>query len=333
MALTGCYFKFSRLRRWLGVLIVAGWLTQSATAQDVQTGHYAPGWNAGLRAGVIPREPGLYFLNTNMFFNASRFKDGRGRTASTDETDYVLTALAISWRPDFQLFGGDYMAIVTPAFGNLSGRPVLVDGEPEDPGAGLTDMYFAPLALGWRFDRLNVAAVLGGFAPTGSFRLGSVKNTGLGFWTFIPHVAATYRYDDGIFANTPLLLMGAARYEIHSNQQERDFRPGDTFTFEWSAGLELGPRTEIGVTGFVYRQVNNPSGADANPVDKYRSNGIGLHVAHGIGPVNLSARVYRDYNVRNGPAGTLVYLEIGFAWPRKNPTKSSGVNKLSDFDG
>lgn len=300
----------------LGLVVLVCLFPMFGTAQDVQTGHYAPGWNAGLRAGTMPVDPGWYLLNTTMYYSASKFKDGNGNTSSNDSTDYLLTALAISWRPEFTLLGGDYMAVVTPAFGNLSGKPILVDGEPENPNAGLTDLYFAPVVLGWHLDDLDIVAALGGFAPTGKFRLGSVKNTGLGFWTFIPHVAATYRNDNGIFENTPLLAMGAARYEIHSNQEERDFRPGDTFTFEWGLGLELGKRTDVGVTGFFYRQVTNPDGADAQRVDKYRSNGIGAHVSHIFGPVSMGLRVYRDFNVRNGPEGTLAYLEIGMGWPR-----------------
>jgi hypothetical protein len=299
-------------------LVVFCALAGPSVAQDVQTGHYAPGWNVGLRAGTMPEKPGWYFLNTTMYFNASRFKDGAGNTSSDAETDYLLTALAISWRPDYQLLGGDYMAVATPAFGNLSGLPILVDGQPQDPGSGLTDLYFAPLVLGWHFDDLDLVAALGGFAPTGKFELGSSKNTGLGFWTFIPHVAASYRADQGIFEKTPLLAMGAARYEIHSNQQGRDFRPGNTFTFEWSLGLEVGRATELGVSGFLYRQVTDPSGADARPVDKYRSNGIGVHVAHNFGVLSLGLRVYRDFDVRNGPEGTLGYLELGFGWPRSS---------------
>lgn len=302
-------------RRLYGT-VFAALLCVPAAAQDVVTGHYAPGWNSGLRAGVMPRDPGWYFLNTSMFFNAERFKGGSGETTSTDETDYALTALAISWRPDFELLGGDYMAVVTPAVGNLSGLPILVDGRPQEPNAGLTDLYFAPAALGWHLGDLDVTAALGGFAPTGQFSLGSSENTGLGFWTFIPHVAASWRYDSGWFADTPLLVVGAARYEIHSNQEGRDFRPGDTATFEWGVGLELAERTELGVVGHFYRQATDASGADARPVAKYRSNGIGIHFQQGIGPVNLGIRAYRDFDVRNGPEGTLVYVELGFGFPK-----------------
>jgi hypothetical protein len=303
--------------RWLGVLGLLCGLVSPAYAQSVQTGHYAPGWNSGLRAGVMPEAPGWYFLNTTMYFNAQRFRDGSGDVVSRDETDYLLTALAISWRPDFQLLGGDYMAVVTPAVGNLSGVPILVDGEPNDPGVGLTDIYFAPLTLGWHLQDLDVVAALGGFAPTGDYdKDDPTDNTGLGFWTFIPHVAASYRLDRGLFESAPFLGMGAVRYEIHSNQQGRDFRPGDTLTLEGGVGLELGSRTEAGIMGFHYRQTTNPNGSDAEPVDKYRSSGIGLHLAHTIGSVALSGRVYRDFDVRNGPQGTLAYLEIGFGLPR-----------------
>ena len=122
--------------RWLRMLLLSCAFAGPSGAQDVQTGHYAPGWDARLRAGTMPKDPGWYFLNTTMYFNAARFKDGSGNTSSNDRTDYLLTALAISWRPDFQLFGGDYMAVVTPAVGNLSGLPILVEGQPEKPNRG-----------------------------------------------------------------------------------------------------------------------------------------------------------------------------------------------------
>jgi hypothetical protein len=291
-------------------------LTGSAVAQDVQPGHYAPGWNAPLRAGTVPVDPGWYVLNTTMYFNAQKFRDGNGDVSSTDTTDYLLTAFAISWRADVRVLGGDYMAVVAPAFGNLSGLPSLVDGEPQDPGAGLTDLYLAPLVLGWHVERFEVAAALGFFAPTGRFTPGGADNVGLGFWTFNPHVATTYRLDAGIFEKTPFLAMGALRYEVHSNQEGRDFRPGDTLTFEWGIGVEAGERTDVGLSGFVYRQVSDPTGEDAQPVDRYRSNGLGIHVSHNFGPVSAGLRVYQDRDVRNGPEGTLAYLEIGFGWPR-----------------
>jgi hypothetical protein len=62
--------------------------------------------------------------------------------------------------------------------------------------------------------------------------------------------------------------------------------------------------------------VTDATGSDARPVDKYRSDGIGLTLTQGIGPVNVNLRGYRDFNVRNGPEGTLVYLDIAWGWPR-----------------
>jgi hypothetical protein len=302
----------------ISILILSVITTETGQAQDVQTGHYAPGWNGALKAGVTPPDPGLYFTSTTMFFNARKFKDGSGNTVpDSDEMDYIVTALAIAWRPDFKVFGGDYMAVVTPAFGNLSGLPVLVNGELKKPSPSLGDMFFTPISLGWHWSEFHLTAALGGFAPTGRYNYGGSDNTGLGFWTFYPYVAATYRSEKGIFKRFPLLVMGGLRYEVHSNQEGRDFRPGDSFTFEYGLGLELGKRTDIGVTGFVYRQVTDPTGDDAKPVDKYESNGIGGHISHGIGPFTFALRGYQDFEVRNGPEGTLVYLEVSLAWPWK----------------
>jgi len=300
------------------VAFAVAFVSEPARGQDVQTGHYAPGWNGNLKAGMMAPEPGFYMQSTTMFFNARKFKDGSGDTASSDETDYVLTALALVWRPDFKLLGGDYQAVVTPAFGNLSGIPILVDGAPQDPPVSFTDIFFSPIGLGWHWSEFHLVAALGGFAPSGRFELGSSDNTGLGFWTAMPFALGTFRTERGIFKRFPLLATGGLFYEIHSNQLDRDFRPGDSFTFEWALGLEVAERTTVGVAGHLYRQVTDPSGSDATPVDKYGSNGIGATLSHGIGPVNLALRVYQDFETRNGPEGTLLYFDIAWGWPMKS---------------
>lgn len=287
-------------------------------AQQVQTGHYAPGWNGTLKAGIMASDPGLYMLSTTFFYNAQKFIDGSGDTSNENETDYVLTAMAVVWRPDFKLFGADYQVLVVPTVGNLSGLPVLVGGEPQNAPVGLSDTFFSPIALGWHWSEFHLVAALGGFAPTGKFNLGGDDNVGLGFWTAMPFAMGTYRTERGLFEKFPLLATGNVFYETHSNQQGRDFRPGDTFTFEVSVGLEFAERTAAGVSGFLSRQVTDPSGADAEPVDKYRSNGIGLTLSQGIGPVTMNLRGYWDFGVRNGPEGTLVYVDIAWGWPREN---------------
>ena len=285
-------------------------------AQSVQTGHYAPGWNGTLKAGMMAIDPGIYMQNTTMFFNATSFKNGSGETVNDSETDYVLNALAVVWRPDVKLFGGDFQAVATPAIGNLSGIPVLVNGEPQDAPVGFTDIFFSPLTLGWHWPEFHLVASLGGFAPTGRFKFGETDNTGLGFWTAMPFTLGTYRTERGVFRKYPLLATGGAFYEIHSNQQGRDFRPGDSFTFEWSIGLELSERTAAGISGFFYRQVTDAGGLDAEPVEKYRSNGIGLTFSQGVGPVNVNLRGYWDFDVHNGPEGTLIYIDIAWGWSR-----------------
>ena len=308
------------------VVIGIGVAIPSAQAQSVQIGHYAPGWNGNLKAGVMAPDPGIYIMGTAMFFNAGKFRDGSGETVSNDEADYILGALALVWRPDLELWGADFQVVMTPAFGNLSGRPVLVDGRPQDAPVGFTDMFFSPFGLGWHWNEFHLVAALGAFAPTGKFDPGANDNTGLGFWTAMPYALGTYRTERGVFEKLPLLATIGLFYETHSNQKGRDFRPGDSFTFEWALGLELAERTSLGMAGFVYRQVNDPSGIDATPLDKYRSNGIGLILSQGIGPVNLNLRAYRDFDVRNGPDGTLAYIDIAWGWPRNaSSSKKTGM--------
>lgn len=193
---------------------------------------------------------------------------------------------------------------------------MLVDGKPQNAPVGLTDMFFSPIGLGWHWPEFHLVTALGGFAPTGKYDFGSSTNVGLGFWTLMPFTLGTYRTERGIFENLPMIVTSGLFYEIHSKQQEHDFRPGDSFTFEYSLGLEFAERTSFGLSGNFYQQVTDPGGSDAVPVGKYRTSGIGVTFSQGIGPVNLNLRAYQDYNVRNGPEGTLVYFDITWGWPQ-----------------
>jgi len=291
--------------------------TGAAVAQ-VQTGHYIPGWNAGLQAGVMAPDPGFYMGSTTHFYHADDAKDGDGnKVPDAGQTDSIITELAFVWRPDWKVLGANYQAVLAPSVGNLSGRPILVDGEFEDPPVGLSDTFIAPAALGWHWQELDLLASFGIFAPTGKYNHGSNDNTGMGFWSFMPYTVASYRTERGIFAKTPLLLMGAFRYEWHSEQDGHNFTPGDNYTIEWGVGLEVTAKTSIGLNGFFYRQSDDASGSDATPTSKYRADGVGASVAHSFGPIDANLRLYQDQNVENGPDGTAVFLELGWGWPKQ----------------
>jgi hypothetical protein len=183
----------------------------------------------------------------------------------------------------------------------------------ERPPSGLSDLFFSPIGLGWHWKEFHLIGALGVFAPTGKFTLGGADSTGAGFWTTMPWVAGTYRTERGVFRKTPLLVMGSLRYEVNFKQQGHDFRPGDALTVEWGLGLEVTPKTRLGLIGFTNRQMTDPSGSAVMPVAKYRASAIGATVQQSFGPVDVALRLYRDFGVRNGPEGTNVYVEIGWS--------------------
>ena len=44
-------------------------------AQIVQTGHYAPGWNGTLKAGIMAPEPRFYMQSFTLFYNAQKSRE------------------------------------------------------------------------------------------------------------------------------------------------------------------------------------------------------------------------------------------------------------------
>ena len=83
--LTGYQAQFILVSTILFLIASVG----SLGAQNVQTGHYAPGWNGNLKAGMMAPDPGFYMQSTTMFYNARKFKDGSGDTATPTRINFI----------------------------------------------------------------------------------------------------------------------------------------------------------------------------------------------------------------------------------------------------
>jgi hypothetical protein len=77
--------------------------------------------------------------------------------------------------------------------------------------AGVSDIYFAPIVLGWEKGNLNYTVNYGFYAPSGSFDPSSALNPGLGYWEHQIQAGATYSIGKPKLWNTFFLISGQVR--------------------------------------------------------------------------------------------------------------------------
>jgi hypothetical protein len=171
---------------------------------------------------------------------------------------------------------------------------------------GLGDIFVEPILLGWHFDRWDVTAAAGVWAPTGDYSLTNAANPGKGFWTGMFTLGATYYFDQ----EKTWHLSALSRYETNTRKRDVDIRPGDDFHIEWGFGKTVCKGLDIGVTAYTHWQVTNDRGSavnyDASVHDRFYSVGsVGPEILYSWQPAKMffSLRYQREFGARDRTEG------------------------------
>lgn len=281
-----------------------------ASAQTVATGHYVPLAASGLKSGILPTRPGLIYQNSTLFYHTSSFRDDDGNEiGGADEVNVWANRNGLLWMTGLKVLGADYGAALAVPIANLAPNPVVVEGETLSTGIGIGDISLGPLRLGWHWPDLHVQSGYSIFVPTGRFKLNASDNTGKGFWTHMLHTGVTWMPK----GERPWHVSLMTRYEMHSNQKDRDLVPGHTLTLDMGLGKKITDTMDLGLVGYFYRQMTATTGSDAiNPL-KYRSYGIGAEIQYVIAKkFPAKVRLGHDFEARNLSQGLFAILEFNF---------------------
>jgi len=246
-----------------------------ASAEEGGTGHCVPGSIASFIDGVPPSETFVVRLNL-LYYRGSVGADQplpiAGLTAFGAEASSWATGLTMLWRPPGIFCGrlSDAMSATIPyvrldlsATVNttlLSGAPVSVRRSTGTSGLG--DIVLMPLMLNYSVSRdFNVNIRTGVYAPTGSYELGRLANTGKNFWTFEPIPGLMYfGQKNGIETS---VFVGA---DFNTENGATDYSSGTQFHVDGTVARHLpllGGLAGLGVTGYDDDQVTGDSGSGA----------------------------------------------------------------------
>ena len=302
------------MRKFIAVVVlccVFGFMgTLSGIAFASETGHYVNG-GEGIKAATLP-PPGFYYRMYNVFYNADTLtdKDGNKLDVGFDLSVYSLVNRFV-WISNMKILGADLgvTAVIPLVYTDIEIKALGI----KDDKFSLGDIAVEPFVLSWHGPRYDAVFGLAVYVPTGEYDRNKPASPGKDFWTGMISIGGTCYLDAEKTWSASIL----GRYEIHSEKDETDVRPGDDFHFEWGIGKTLAKIWDVGLTGYCQWQVTDDRGSDVT-WDKSvhdRVYAVGPEVSVFIPPARLSVslRSQWEFGAEDRPEGnitTLIFTKI-----------------------
>jgi hypothetical protein len=244
--------------RFLALTALAA-LSLSSPAQ--QLGHYIGGFTGLENGSTAP--PGFYAAAFGLVQPINSIKGPGGNTVLRPDIDVGGVIAAYSVVTPKKILGGDYsLAFMVPVL-NTRFTANLFDASAES--AGVSDILFEPIGLGWAKGRANYTADYAFYAPSGNFDPSSPLNPGLGFWEHQIQAGITYNIDKKKLWNAS----GLTTWEINMSKSGLDVKPGPIFTGEYSFGRRFFKyQMNAGIVGYASQKLSPDSGSGINPLIK-----------------------------------------------------------------
>ena len=180
--------------------------------------------------------------------------------------------------------------------------------------SGFGDLTVVPVMLAWKSDDWQYDFLMPVYAPTGSYQIGRLGNTGLNYWTFDPIVGAAY-------SNAKSGFNAAAHlgYAINTENNATQYKSGNYLHLD-TAVQQIFPLgsgcANIGAEAWYFEQVTCDSGAGATlGCFKGRTAGIGPVLGY-IQPIGNEKLLFEfkwlpELDTQEPPEGRLRVAEDG----------------------
>jgi hypothetical protein len=303
------------------VMLLAG----GTMAEEGGSGHYFPGSMASFMDGVSADPAFVVRLNALDYggsFGAEREVPIGGLTALDVNVGSQAIGLTLFWRPSWGSISDKWsfaMSTTIPFVElNVSAE---IDATPlggetvrrSDSINGLGDVLLFPAMFNYKAGpNLNINARIGVYAPTGSYEVGRLANTGKNFWTVEPTVGVIYfGQKNGIEA------AGFVGVDFNTENPDTDYKSGTQMHFDGTLAQHFplwGGMAGAGASAFWYQQVTGDSGAGANlGAFKARAHGVGPAISYirklGQGELLVEFKWLHEFDNKNRPEGDTLFLK------------------------
>jgi len=302
-------------------------LSATCLAEEGGSGHYQPGSMSSFADGVSATP--MFLTRLNVVNYDGEFDRGKplpiaGITALNAEAKATAVALGVAWAPEWGKLNDSWqfqMAATVPVLSMKVSADVATSTQRgsatvrrSDTETALGDIVLQPIMFNQNFSPdFNINYRVSLYAPTGSYKLGRLANTGKNYWTIEPMVAFMYfGQKNGREAS---IYVGA---DFNEENSDTHYKTGTQVhidsTFAQHFPLWNGV-VGAGVTAYWYQQIKGDSGSGANFGDfKGRTNGVGPVLSY-VGQINkrklvAEFRWMHEYGVENRLSGDTAYVKV-----------------------
>lgn len=289
-----------------------------ATKAPAQNRGVYPLGLSAINSGVSP-EPGLTYSDSFLFYSRSEQKGASSEVLATGQHSVLLDMNTLLWASNGEIasLGGARFssAVTVPITNHALSSPVQgsISG-----GGGFGDLYFQPVILGWREQRVDFRAIAGLLAPTGKFNARATDNVGNGYWTPVLAAGETFYISEDKRTTFSAFEM----YELHSTQWGTHIHPGDTYDFDYSLMRTISFRDsqlQFGLVGYAAWQTTAKTGPEITPAEedqRYRVNAIGggLNYILPTRNLNLGFKFFDEYSNQWTYQGFSIQVSAGIGF-------------------
>ncbi len=315
----------------LFILSVATFTAFTARAEEGGSGHYLPGSMSSFMDAVPPAETFIARFNFVYYegsYGGNPIPFARLIGTNVNAESYA-GGLTLLWRPPLDL--GEKWSFALSTTIPYVWLDVTADASAEVPSIkgtipptvkrsdsvnGIGDIVLMPLMLNYKFTPdFSINFRVAAYAPTGSYELGRLANTGKNFWTIEPTVGFMYFGQKNGFEAS--IFTG---YDFNSENEDTDYQSGDQFHVDGTIAQHFplaGGLVGVGVNGYWYEQVTADSGDGAAfGAFKGSTAGLGpvLSYVRKIGKVDVLAEVkwLHEMETRKRLEGDYIWAKVIF---------------------
>jgi len=280
--------------------------------------HILPGANATL-VDLPPTSPGWFAKPMYVNYNGDASAQIPTAAGITTNMHADVNTVIVGGGYGFEqtvLGGAHYAAVAFLPYSwiSISGDTAALGGKQiHNSVSGVGDLTVVPVLLGWKSDDWQYDFLMPIYAPTGSYEVGRLGNTGLNYWTFDPIVGFSY--------NNPKSGFNAAAhlgYAMNTENNATNYKSGDILHLDASIQqiFPLGSGfANVGAEAWYFQQETCDSGAGATlGCFKGRTAGIGPVLGY-IQPVGeskllLELKWLPELETKNRLNGDYIWLKM-----------------------
>ncbi|WP_233807818.1 SphA family protein [Paraburkholderia sp. HP33-1] len=289
----------------VGCAVLAAGLVNDANAFEGGVSPY-PAGAVGTNIANLPPIPGLFALEqfNYSFANGLYGNDGKKLPIPFHLDAYSATTRLLLAYP-FQLLGAKvYTQLVIP----VVSLHTSVFGESSTQN-GLSNITLTPVLLQWQLSQnLAIASGIDVAFETGSYS--PVKSSvAVGYTSVQPVISIRYNVPNGIDVAL------ANRFLLNQKNGTTNYRSGDGYVAEFTAGWNFGP-WKLGVVGAYLNQFSDDKADGVNVGNRMRTFGIGPSVVYDARSWNVNLNYQQGVYAANTSKSNSVWLNIAIPlWP------------------